>query len=68
MTAAEVSSPFIPTSSSWGKHSFAGVNVEKSDRGLIPESLELKKDALNHIKSDIHPQNKLILCTHLYPE
>lgn len=44
MTAAEVSSPFIPTPGSRGKHSFAGINVEKADRKLIPESLELKQD------------------------
>lgn len=68
MTAAEVSSPFIPTPGSQGKHSFAGINVEKADRKLIPESLELKQDVLNHIKSDIYPQNKLLLCTHLYPD
>lgn len=68
MTAAEVSSSYIPTPGSWGKHSFAGINVEESDRRLIPESLDLKKDVLNHIKSDIYLQNKLILRTHLYPE
>lgn len=55
MTAAEVSSHFIPSLGFWGKHSFAGRNVETR---LIRESLELKQDVLNHIKSDIYQQQK----------